>query len=371
MAWQKHLEQGRAATLTVSHPIARPLLLVRWIFRAAVQAGFDAGRAWAVVPHVSRKSVYDRNEAGGWRVRQRRRFRRKEVLRLKVAAFRRVLVSSFKLGIARSVRIPRFPEEGLLANVLHVLEAVHRVRPDARVHVDWALTGAEIAFRYGHPGENIWNRLFQTLVPPPAGTAHQAISRLDFGFWGTGKDHLSGNSLAKHRHAYHSTVLKRVEIINERVLEEVRRTSEQFFDGRFCIGIHRRVGNALVADLQSNGNAPSLDSYINIVESAVSTMASEGIQDFAIFLATDDADAVNVFKNAFGSRLIVRDNVQRTTADAPEVHFGAWEQLSITDAEDVLIDTVLLSQCNLLVHASSSVSTVASIINPDLILVRA
>jgi hypothetical protein len=75
-----------------------------------------------------------------------------------------------------------------------------------------------------------------------------------------------------------------------------------------------------------------------------------------------------VFKRAFGSRLIVRGNVQRTTSDAAEVHFTDWDRLSITNAEDVL---VLESKWDVLVHASSSVSTVASIMNPALTLIRA
>ena len=141
-------------------------------------------------------------------------------------------------------------------------------------------------------------------------------------------------------------------------------------DGRFCIGIHRRVDNALVADLQSDGKVPSLEMFIRAVEVILSILTKEGISENAIFLATDDAEAVGEFKRAFGSRLIVRDNVQRTTSDAAEVHFRDWDRLSITDAEDVLVDTVLLSKCDVLVHASSSVSTVASIMNPALTLVR-
>jgi len=117
-----------------------------------------------------------------------------------------------------------------------------------------------------------------------------------------------------------------------------------FFDGRFCIGIHRRVDNALVADLQSDGKVPSLEMFIRAVEVILSILTKEGISENAIFLATDDAEAVGEFKRAFGSRLIVRDNVQRTTSDAAEV--------------------------DVLVHASSSVSTVASIMNPALTLVR-
>ena len=115
---------------------------------------------------------------------------------------------------------------------------------------------------------------------------------------------------------------------------------------------------------------PSLDLFIKAVEAVLSKLSREGIPDHAIFLATDDAEAVGVFKRAFGFRLIIRENVQRTTSDAAEVHYRDWDRLSITDAEDVLVDTVLLSKCDALVHASSSVSTAASLINPALTLVR-
>jgi hypothetical protein len=331
---------------------------------------FDAERAWVVAPTVYRRAVYASNATGGWCLRYRRAFRRQEVLKLKISAVHRVFIESIKLGVARFIVIPRYPEEGLLANLLHVLEVVHRVRPDATVHVDWVLKGTEIGFRYGDIGDDIWARLFVSLGPRPPAITHQAASRVDLAFWGTGRDHLTGSRLEKHRHAYHATVLKWVEIANTHVLEQVRRTCVQFLDGRYCIGIHRRVGNALVADLQSDGKVPSLEMFIKGVEAIISILAKEGIPDHAIFLATDDAEAVDVFKRAFGCRLIVRDNVQRTTSDAAEVHFRDWDLLSITDAEDVLVDTMLLSKCDVLVHASSSVSTVASIINPALTLVR-
>jgi hypothetical protein len=346
------------------------LAFVRGTPRAMVRALFDAGRAWVIAPTVYRRAVYAQNASGGWYLRYRRAFRRKEILKLKVSAARRVFIESLKLGIARSVVIPRYGEEGLVANLLHVLEVVHRVRPDASVHVDWVLRGTEIGFRYGNLGDDIWARLFQTFGSRPPGTAHQAASRVEFAFWGTGRDHLIGKGLQRHRHVYHSTVLKWFEITNKQVIEQVRHICVQFLDGRFCIGIHRRVGNARVADLQSDGAVPSLDLFIKAVEAILSILRKEGISDHAIFLATDDAEAVGVFKRAFGSRLVVRDDVQRTTSDAAEVHFRDWDRLSITDAEDVLVDTMLLTKCDVLVHASSSVSTVASIINPALTLVR-
>jgi hypothetical protein len=350
--------------------VFRILTAVRWTLRAVVRAGLDAGRAWAISPSRSHVSTYTLNESGAWRIVRRRRFRRIEVLKVKVLTALFVFVASMKAGIARSVVIPHFPQEGLAANLLHVLEVIRRLRPGASVYVDWVLTGTEIGFRYGEVGDDVWSQLFRTLGPPSPGLAHQAASRIDFAFWGTGKDHLTGKNLQNHRNVYRSVVLNWLEVTNQRILDEVRRTQEQSLEGRFCIGVHRRVGNAMVANLQSKGYVPSLELFVKTVESMLSVLKGEGISDCAVFLATDDAEAVDVFRRAFGPGLTVRDGVQRTTSDAAEVHFRDWDLLSIADAEDVLIDAILLSKCNVLVHASSSVSTVASIMNPSLALVR-
>jgi len=51
---------------------------------------------------------------------------------------------------------------------------------------------------------------------------------------------------------------------------------------------------------------PSLEMLIKAVEAILSILTKEGVSDHAIFLATDDAEAVGVFKRAFGCRLTVR-----------------------------------------------------------------
>jgi hypothetical protein len=338
--------------------------------RAVVQAGFDFARAWAIAPVHYRSDIHARSKNGRWRVSRQRLFQLRELFKLKVRFARPVFVESLRLRLAGSVIIPRYSYEGLLANLIHVLEVVHRLRPDANVYVDWVLTGNERGFRYGKIGDDVWAQLFRTLGSPPHNITFRAWLPLDYTLWGKGKDYLTGRLLQKHRQAYNSTVLKWLEVTNHRVLETVRQISEQCLNGRFCIGIHRRVDVPGVAALQRDGRAPSLESFITAVDSLSSELARQGTLDYAVFLATDDVKAVEVFKLRFGSRLIVRDNVQRTTSDAPEVHFRDWGSLSITDAEDVLIDTILLSRCNVMLHASSSVSTVASIMNPNLALVR-
>ena len=231
-------------------------------------------------------------------------------------------------------------------SVIRILELV-RWAPRAVVRAvrdagrAWVI--APTVYRRAVYARNVWAGLFRALAPRPPAITHQAAWRVDLAFWGTGRDHLKGRRLQEHRRVYHSTVLKWLEITNKHVLEQVRQTCVQFLDERFCIGIHRRVGNAQVADLQSDGKVPSLEMFIRAVEAIESLLTKEGIAEHAIFLATDDAEAADEFKRAFGPRLIVRSDVQRTTSDAAEVHFRDWDRLSISDAEDVVVDTVLLS----------------------------
>src|SRR6185437_5281298 len=262
------------------------------LLRSAGQAAMDAGRAWAVVPHVFRQAMYARVRSGGWRIRHRRRFRLREVLRRKLLAAIKTFIASLRLGVARDVIVTHYPEEGLLANLLHVLEVTRRVRPDARVQVDWTLTGTEVAFRYGEKGQDVWVRIFQPTGPPLAKTAHRAVARVDFAFWGTGKDHLTKRRLPRHREVYHSVLLKWLEITNPRVLAQADEICTRLFHGRFCIGIHRRVGNALVADLQADGRIPVPESIVRTVELIITAATEGGTPDCLVYLATDDADAV-------------------------------------------------------------------------------
>jgi hypothetical protein len=273
---------------------------------------------------------------------------------------------SIRIGLAEEVLIPCLGTEGLLANVLHVLEVIHRVRPDARVHIDWVLTGAEEGFRYGDVGTDVWAHLFRALGSCLQGSSVRAASALDFAFWGTGKEYLTGQELNQHRNDYNRTLEARMEIINQRVRNEVTDIDLRTLSGRFSVGVHRRVGNPKVANCQSDGTVPSVERFIECIREKIGTSLTA---DWKIFLASDDVQAVPPFRQAFGDRLVVRDHVQRTVADEPEVHYRNWGQLSLVDAEDVLIDTLLLARCKVLIHASSSISTFASLVNPALDLV--
>jgi hypothetical protein len=258
--------------------------------------------------------------------------------------------------------IPLLPSEGLLANVLHVVEVVHRAKPAAVVRVDWVLNGSETGFRYGPAGIDVWATLFAGFDAPVPASAFRADQPLEFAFWGTGKDYLHGAELQAHRCEYSTTVSKWLTVCNQNAQSTADTMLRRL--GRFSIGVHRRVGNPRVANLQREGDVPSASDFVLTVQAMIENSARA---DWRVYLATDDADAIGVFQAAFGSRLVFQDQVRRTTPDGTEVHYDAP---SFANAEAAVVDTVVLAHCKVLIHASSSISTVAALMNPLLHTVR-
>ena len=158
-----------------------------------------------------------------------------------------------------------------------------------------------------------------------------------------------------------------MEVTNPRVLAETERYYEQFMRGHFCVGVHRRVINGGTTFLQASRKMPSTQ---EVIERTRAEIHASGAASAVVYLATDDRDAVEQFREAFGDCLVVREEVQRTTSNDVEVHFQDWDKLSLVDAEDPLIDALLLAKCDVMLHVSSSVSTAVSFMNPNLRLVH-
>jgi hypothetical protein len=209
----------------------------------------------------------------------------------------------------------------------------------------------------------VWTALFRPIHA--SGPALEVTGMIDVALWGSGKDYLHGAALQRQRQSYHETFVRWVAVESPRVHEQVA-AFEQDVRGRFVIGVHRRAPVPMVHNLQQDGRVPDVERFIDAVAAAADAHGA----DCLVFLATDDADAVASFRQAFGARLLTREGVRRTTADGVEVHYGDWSQVSRVDAEDVLIDTLLLARCDVLFHASSSVSTVAAILHPAMPAIR-
>jgi hypothetical protein len=334
---------------------------------AALSAIRDSWLAMRIAPPVYAVSKFEESATGSARVLSTTRISARRKLVVKRRAMWRVFREGMRLRMARAVYIPRLPNEGLLANFLHVLELLQRVRADAQVTIDWKIDGSERGFRYGRTGDDVWRHLWRPIQMPGDASRLCINYSMDLTLWGTGKEYLSGGALLRHRRRYHRTLAQWIHPANTRVIGEVNDIYTKHMTGKVCVGIHRRIENSNVPNLHKDGRVPPTESFIR---TAISVINQHPAGECVVFLATDDRSAVPMFKRAFGDQLIVREHVRRTERDAPEVHFSEWDVVSLADAEDVLIDTMLLAACDVLLHASSSVSTAAALMNPRMTLVR-
>jgi hypothetical protein len=130
--------------------------------------------------------------------------------------------------------------------------------------------------------------------------------------------------------------------------------------GRYCIGVHYRHPQHQHELLRP---MPPLGFFIARVKRHLPKTGAA-----AVFLASDFAPAVTAFQSAFGAQLVVVPQVTRAESAMDEqIHHGLQKNLRL--GEEVLVDCLLLSRCDVLIHVNSNVATAAAYINPRLKLV--
>jgi hypothetical protein len=92
-------------------------------------------------------------------------------------------------------------------------------------------------------------------------------------------------------------------------------------------------------------------------------LASRGPGPHRIFLATDQAQFVDLFRERYADRLVIYDCL-RSSGRRPPFKFS--RESPYRRGEDVLIDVLLLSRCNFLFKASAAVGECALWFNPSL-----
>jgi hypothetical protein len=171
-----------------------------------------------------------------------------------------------------------------------------------------------------------------------------------------------GDVRREHRDRYVGLCRDHIRVRDE-ILEKVESFAGLHFDGRRVIGIHFRATDKLMeigGRLESAGwRADALagldfDTYLD-------EALARAEDDDAVFVATEDADALDHARDRLGDRVIA-SNAARTREPLPLF-------LTSGDAahgEEALIDCLLLSRCDYLVHGVSNLSWAARMFNPDL-----
>lgn len=281
-----------------------------------------------------------------------------------------------------AVRVP-YHDNGLFANVLQLLDALLLARPGATVLVDWQRKGAEGHFQYGPAGFDLFEHLFEqtdrchSVAEEPFGRRRERVveqpKRVNCVFMNMLRGFLwtlPDEDLDRFRRGY-KKAMERALIPVDPILEKVDQECSQWPQGARVVGVHKRLDTREVAACQLSQRAPHTSEFIENARAVLATTPPHIPQ--VIFLASDDAAAVKLFQKAFPRggkvQLMCRSGVKRSDGGVREdgidneVHRRPCE---VQDAEDVLIDSLLLSRCEDLICIDSNVAIFAALYNPEL-----
>lgn len=157
------------------------------------------------------------------------------------------------------------------------------------------------------------------------------------------------------------------------IRHKVAQFVEQHFYDRPVIGVHARGTDAISAEEIRPHRQGSLvlSRYGEEVQHLL-----EGHPDAIIFVATDDVASLRYFSDAFGSRVTSYGTVLHNSGEAAgkgptgrimPAYIAGNRDRAAQNGEEAVIDYLLLSRCDFLVHNGSSLARTALLASPDLI----
>ncbi len=143
--------------------------------------------------------------------------------------------------------------------------------------------------------------------------------------------------------------------VKEEILEEVDQFCDENFDGGLVVGVHYRGTDKYT-------EAPLL-SYKKMVEQIFDITEKHGLEEFKVFLATDEEGFLNYMISIFGNRLCFKEDTSRST-DGKPIHYN--QPHPYQSGKDAIIDALLLSRCDILIRTSSNLSRWSTYFNPTI-----
>ena len=227
--------------------------------------------------------------------------------------------------------------------------------------VDWPDLGrqSETASAPATAG-NLWLQFFEPLsfdeLPEPTIKATGfAAARM------TGRRAYAMYKLDRRWRSTYHTLYRHHIRIRPAILDRVEEIHRTHMKGQFCAGVHYRHP---AHDRECLHPIASPETFIARLRQAL-----PADRPWVVFLATDVTAALEAFRRAFGSRLVVQPGVRRSGPVEDGVLRLGQERPDIGLAREVLVDCLLLARCDMLLHVTSNVATAVGYINPSLRMV--
>lgn len=199
-------------------------------------------------------------------------------------------------------------------------------------------------------GPNSWNYYFEPLTLGSSEGAEIEYSESRE----TGRiSYLAEIGLSKERI---SELIKKYIRVKQDILKETEDFAAEKFQGKYVVGIHYRGTD------KSKNEANSV-SYESI--QAAITDYIKGIDDYVIFVATDEEPFISYMEKNFAGK-IVYQSCLRSSNNNPVHYFNPKNNSPYKLGKEAVIDCLLLSKCNHLIRTSSCLSLVSEYFNPQL-----
>jgi hypothetical protein len=180
------------------------------------------------------------------------------------------------------------------------------------------------------------------------------------------------DQLLSHRLFVHEKIKQYIKIKNH-ITEKVETFYNTYMQNHICIGVHVRYANAHIHEVPG-GKHPDLNEYKAEIDVLIKLHPTTPIK---IFLASDSNSVINHFKKIYpNSTLVYIDAFRSSEAQDPNLVYenpNYWtshptefhqKKPGCFGGETTLLDGLLLSKCDYLIHTTSNVSTFVSLMNP-------
>lgn len=142
--------------------------------------------------------------------------------------------------------------------------------------------------------------------------------------------------------------------VKAHIVQQVDDFMRRHLSNHFVLGVHIRGTDFAYAEPTEPAD------YFRAIEACV---REKQLEDFRVFLATDQSQFVDLFASKYGERLVTSAAI-RSSSDVPV--FLLQGVSPYQKGEDVLLDILLLSRCHFLLKCASAVGEYALWFNPEM-----
>lgn len=158
------------------------------------------------------------------------------------------------------------------------------------------------------------------------------------------------DKMLKYREAFHALIKTYIHV-KEPILKKVELFYDHHMKGKKTIGIHIRG-----TDKHTESPPVDISKFIK--------QAKTYPKEYQFYVATDEHALLNTIKKELKDYTIIHYDAYRSDDKEP-IHYKNIPHKAVL-GEEILIETLLLSRCDLFIHAHSNVALAALYFNPKL-----